>query len=54
MDNRHTHLGYLVVFDARLDTFGGGLISGDAGKHMVIEIFIDVRPRVTRRKSSGK
>lgn len=51
MENRRSHLGYLVVFDARLDDFGEKLLSGSTGLHTVIEIFIDVRPRVSRRKN---
>jgi tetratricopeptide (TPR) repeat protein len=49
MENRRTNLGYLVVFDARLDTFGAALLSGSHGSHTVIEEIIDVRPRVKRR-----
>jgi tetratricopeptide (TPR) repeat protein len=51
MENRHSHLGYLVVFDARLDDFGEKLLSGSTGPYTVIEVFIDVRPRVSRRKN---
>ncbi len=51
MDNRHTHLGYLVVFDARLDMHGEKLLSGLPGQHTVIEILVDVRPRVGRKNS---
>jgi tetratricopeptide (TPR) repeat protein len=50
MDNRHTHLGYLVVFDARLDKHGEKLLSGSTGQHTVIEVLVDVRPRVGRKK----
>jgi hypothetical protein len=51
MDNRQTHLGYLVVFDSRLDKFGEALLSENSGPHTVIEIFIDVRPRIARRNA---
>jgi tetratricopeptide (TPR) repeat protein len=50
MDNRHTHLGYLVVFDARLDKYGEKLLSGTTALHTVIEVLVDVRPRVGRKK----
>ena len=50
MDNRQTHLGYLVVFDARLDKFGEKLLSGAAGQHTVSEVLVDVKPRVGRKK----
>jgi tetratricopeptide (TPR) repeat protein len=50
MDNRKTHLGYLVVLDARLDKNGGKLLSGSTGQHTVIEVLVDVRPRVGRKK----
>src|SRR5262249_1289640 len=53
MDNRKTHLGYLVVFDARLDKHGEKLLSGSAGQHTVIELLVDVRPRVGRKKKQG-
>jgi tetratricopeptide (TPR) repeat protein len=49
MENRHTHLGYLVVFDARLAKYGEKLLSGAAGQHTVVEVFVDVRPRFGRR-----
>jgi tetratricopeptide (TPR) repeat protein len=46
MDNRKTNLGYLVVFDARIDTFGEPLLSAAASRHTVIERLVDVRSRV--------
>jgi hypothetical protein len=49
MENRETHLGYLVVFDARLDAFGQALLSTLSGRYTVIEKLIDVTPRVRRR-----
>jgi hypothetical protein len=52
MENRQTNLGYLVVFDARLDTFSRPLLSASAGPHTVIEVFIDVRPRVGRDRKA--
>jgi tetratricopeptide (TPR) repeat protein len=48
MDNRNTNLGYLVVFDARIDDFGQTLLSGTPSPHTIIEKFVDVRPRVRR------
>ena len=49
MDNRRTNLGYLVVFDARIDDFGLTLLSDVPSSHTVIEKLVDVRPRVARR-----
>jgi tetratricopeptide (TPR) repeat protein len=49
MENRRTHLGYLIVFDARLDKYREKLLSVAAGQHTVIEVFVDVRPRFGRR-----
>jgi hypothetical protein len=43
MRNRHSNLGYLVVFDARLASNGEELISA------IFTKFIDMRPRVTAR-----
>lgn len=43
MDNRRVYLGYLVVFDARVDLFSNELIKGRSGAYTVIEKFIDVR-----------
>ena len=53
MENRQTHLGYLVVFDGRLESNGQPLISDDVGPHTVIEKFIDVRPRVKRDRKGA-
>jgi tetratricopeptide (TPR) repeat protein len=46
LDNRNTHLGYLVVFDARIDLFRDKLLKGVAGAYTIIEKFVDVRNRV--------
>lgn len=54
MENRATHLGYLVVHDSRLENYASQLISNDSGKYTVREIFVDVRPRVSERKKRGK
>jgi hypothetical protein len=43
--------GYPVVLDVRLDKPGEALIAGKSGPHTVIEVLIDVTPRVTRRKA---
>lgn len=52
MENRDVHLGYLVVHDARLTEFAQPLIAADAtGRDTVVEIFVDVRPRVSLRTS---
>ena len=45
MGNRYSHLGYLVVFDARATGFGQSLLKGD-GQFTIFEKFIDVRPSV--------
>ncbi|WLG28771.1 tetratricopeptide repeat protein [Pseudomonas lurida] len=48
MANRSSHLGYLLVFDARLKQNGSPLIDSlvDSSK-TIHEVFVDVRPRVT-------
>jgi hypothetical protein len=45
MDNRKTHLGYLVVFDARATMQAKPLLS-PAPRHTIVELFVDVRPDV--------
>jgi tetratricopeptide (TPR) repeat protein len=51
MDNRKVHLGYLVVLDGRLDTNGAPLIAGTTGgQNTVLEVLVDVQPRVSQRK----
>ncbi len=49
MRNRHSHLGYLVVFDARADDFGRPLVK-DTGLDTVITKFIEMSPTVKARK----
>jgi hypothetical protein len=51
MDNRKTNLGYLVVFDARIDNLGQPLLSEVPSRHTVIEKLIDVTPRVRRARA---
>jgi hypothetical protein len=46
MDNRKTHLGYLVVFDARMVKRGQILLPGVNGSHTLVETLIDMRPEV--------
>ena len=46
MDNRKTHLGYLVVLDGRIERFGERLLSLTHPTHTVVEKLIDVRPLV--------
>jgi hypothetical protein len=46
MDNRKTHLGYLVVVDGRIERFGEKLLSLIHPTHTVVEKLIDVRPVV--------
>lgn len=53
MQNRDVHLGYLVVFDARLDENGQRLVGvKPADNNSVFEVSVDVRPRLSKR--SGK
>jgi hypothetical protein len=47
MDNRRSHLGYLIVFDARKKLFGAKILTSTSGPHTVIERIIDVRSRVS-------
>jgi tetratricopeptide (TPR) repeat protein len=49
MDNRKTNLGYLVVFDGRIDLFGERLVSQQVGPHTVVEKIVDVRNRVNKK-----
>jgi tetratricopeptide (TPR) repeat protein len=46
MDNRKTHLGYLVVLDGRAEKFGEKLLSVPHATHTVLEKLVDVRPVV--------
>jgi tetratricopeptide (TPR) repeat protein len=52
MENRHSHLGYLIVFDARSNNFRAPLITG-GGQFIVFEKFIDVRPSVKAGRASA-
>lgn len=56
MDNSRCHLGYLVIFDARSQTWGN-LEIGDAGHNTISRIFVDVRPDIpskcSRRRKKG-
>jgi hypothetical protein len=56
MENRKTALGYLVVFDGRLDTNGQPLLTRQAGPYTVLEKLVNVSPRVTTQSkiSSGR
>lgn len=50
MDNRKSHLGYLLVFDARLTKNKAPLLPNIAASSKTIyEVFVDVRPRVSER-----
>jgi hypothetical protein len=54
MDNRSVHLGYLVVLDGRLKKYGEALLQdGAVGANTIVEVFVDVRPRVSERKKSA-
>ncbi len=53
MENRTSSLGYLIVFDARLNNLGQKLLQRLAGdRFTVIETIIDVTPRVSFRPYS--
>lgn len=53
MDNRDCHLGYLMVFDARVLTWGQ-LPGEPVGSNSVVRIFVDVRPDIpSKPKKSG-
>jgi hypothetical protein len=54
MDNRKTHIGYLVVFDARVTLFGQALIDDHSGPHTIVEIIVDVRNRVKQSSVSAR
>jgi tetratricopeptide (TPR) repeat protein len=51
MENKGTKLGYLLVFDGRTRDFGKRVLSGRRSGFTVIERFVDVRPRVGRKKA---
>lgn len=51
LDNSDTHLGYLVVFDARLEEYGKTLFEAPSSANTIITHFIDVRPRTSRKKN---
>jgi tetratricopeptide (TPR) repeat protein len=54
LDQKRTSLGYLVVFDGRLDMFGTGLPApGALGPKVIVPICVDLRPKV-KTPSSGK
>ena len=51
MDQRDCHLGYLLVFDGRLNDFARPLVSDSARQsNTVFELFVDMRSRVSNRK----
>lgn len=51
MDNRNTHLGFLVVFDSRLNDHPGALLQNISdGINTVHEILVDMKPRVGKKK----
>lgn len=45
MDNRDCHLGYLMVFDARMLTWGQ-LPDEPIGSNSIVRVFVDVRPDI--------
>jgi hypothetical protein len=54
MDNRNTHIGYLVVFDGRRRDYGKGI---DAeimiGANTIVTEFVDIRPDVIVSGNAG-
>lgn len=54
MTNRGCGLGYLVVHDARIDSNGAALLSGDVARpgQTIQEVLIDISPRVSRRRKT--
>jgi len=47
LDQKGTSLGYLIVFDGRIDSFNTGLpAAGAHGSRVIVPIAIDVRPKV--------
>jgi tetratricopeptide (TPR) repeat protein len=48
MENRKTHLGYLVVFDARSQRYGTPLIAPSSDNFTIVERIIDIRSHVKR------
>lgn len=53
MENRRTALGYLIVFDARLNDFGQRLLQGRASdRFTVVEAIINVTPRLSLRPTN--
>ena len=53
LKSRDTRLGYLVVFDARLEKYGGSVLAPRvADIYTVYEKFVDVRPNW--RTSTGE
>ncbi len=54
MENRRTALGYLIVFDARLNDFGQRLLQGHASdRFTVVENFVNVTPRASFRPATN-
>ena len=57
LEQKGTSLGYLIVFDGRIDSFGTGiLVEGATGSKVIIPLCVDVRPKVKAPvpKSVGK
>jgi tetratricopeptide (TPR) repeat protein len=47
MDNKNTHLGHLIIFDARQGDFGKGLETQVRSEgHLIAVRFVDIRPEV--------
>lgn len=55
MDNRNTHLGFLLVFDSRLNEHSESLLQNISdGVNTVHEVYVDLRPRVGKTKKAKK
>ncbi len=53
MENRRSNLGYLIVFDARLEKFGQPLLQAE-GPFTINCKFVDMRPRISARRRRAK
>jgi hypothetical protein len=58
LEQRGVNVGYLMVFDGRLEDFGRTVLDtarGPASSVQTIrEVFVDVRPRLSKRTNAGK
>jgi hypothetical protein len=55
MDNKKSHIGHLVVFDARQRDFGTGIEPiVKSGPHQIHVRFVDIRPDVIARQTASR